>query len=153
MCRATLVGKAPVNDAPDGALTLDARATTTAQIKATANPRQAERIFEPPEEEPFPLPFGKTLWYTFGGNGPEMVVDTAGSDFDTVLGIYTADVEPLACSDDVPHDTGGFTLQAAAAIPTVEGETYLVQVGGFGLFVEDDFEQTAEFGRVRIEVR
>lgn len=145
--------RAPANDVPEGAASLDARATTNAQTKDTANAPEASCVAvidfgEGPFE--FEVPIGKTLWYTFEGTGEEVFVDTSGSNFDTVLGIYTEDLEQIVCVDDVENDSGGFSLQANASVLTEAGQTYYVQVGGFGFFSDGEFEFPAQFGRVRI---
>src|SRR3954447_7709001 len=45
-----------------------------------------------------------TKWYRFVGNGGRISVDTAGSDFDTVLAAYEGTTpradDPLPCSDN-----------------------------------------------------
>jgi hypothetical protein len=76
-----------------------------------------------------PVPFGHTRWYRIVGAGAAVTLDTAGSSFDTVLGIYDANgLRPLACADD---GKGG-SPQASATLATANGKTYLVQVGGWG---------------------
>lgn len=145
-------GPTPGNDTPEGAESLDARTTVNAQTKATAPAPEAACVFvfdygEGPEE--FPIPIGKTLWYSFEGTGDPVTVDSAGSNFDTVMGIYDAGLNQLACVDDVGGETG-WSLQAAATVDTVEGVTYLVQVGGFGFFDDPEYPSMAEFGRIRL---
>ncbi len=143
-------GKTPANDLPGGAVSLDDRRTTNAQTKAAGDFAEAECVVsfsEDGEEFEFSVPLGKTLWYTFEGTGGPVTIDTAGSNYDTVLGIYDTDLNQLACNDDV-GDESGFTLQAAATIDTTAGTTYLVQIGGFGLGVPDF---PAEYGRARIK--
>ncbi len=137
------VGKAPANDVPDGAFSLEARGTTNAQTKATALDPEAECVMAWDGEEWW-TPLGKTLWYTLEGTGEAMTIDTAGSNFDTVLGIYTFDgmeFEQVACVDDVGLEVG-YSLQAATTIDTESGTSYYVQVGGFD----------GQFGRVRLNV-
>jgi hypothetical protein len=51
-----------------------------------------------------------------------------------------------------PPTTRADSAAGCLTVSTVNGDTYLVQVGGFGFFMEDDFEETAQFGRVRIRV-
>ncbi len=61
-------------------------------------------------------------------------MDTAGSDFDTIVGVYTFDGDTynqVGCVDDVDTPEGG-SLQAAITFGTDPGATYYVQVGGFG---------------------
>jgi hypothetical protein len=55
------------------------------------------------------LPLGKTVWYTVEGTGEEMTVDTTGSGFDTVAGVYVV----------------------ALTFETMPDTTYYVQIGGF----------------------
>jgi hypothetical protein len=67
------------------------------------------------------------------GTGGPVTIDTAGSDFDTVLGVYTGSpgsFTQVACVDDVFEPD--FSLQARVTIETIAGVTYYVQAGGFG---------------------
>ena len=129
-------GQAPKNDDPAGAVALSAGSKYNQQTKAAA----AE-----PEQpcEPFPgeaLPLGKTVWYTVEGTGGPVTIDTAGSNFDTIVGVYSADLEQIACVDDVFD--AGFSLQSRVTWDTGPGELYLVQVGGFA----------AEYGLLKVQV-
>ncbi|MGH2444649.1 MAG: hypothetical protein ACRDGD_01200 [Candidatus Limnocylindria bacterium] len=72
------------------------------------------------------LEIGHTAWWSFEGTGGQVTIDTVGSDFDTVLGVYSASLDHLDCVDDVD------SLQARITVDTVAGITYLVQVGGLG---------------------
>ena len=50
------------------------------------------------------LPFAHTAWWTFTGTGGDVTIDTAGSDFDTIIGVYVPDggsFEQVGCVDDV----------------------------------------------------
>ena len=86
-------------------------------------------------------------------SGPVVgTIDSAGSDFDTVMAAYTSNGAggfnpvPDACVDDVPVLPFGRTLQAAVTIPTtVVGTSYYVQVGGF--------PEQLPYGNLRINVR
>lgn len=152
-------GETPNNDTPEGAESLDARGTTNAQNKAAAPAPEVECTFsfddfENGEEnghepEEFPVPFGKTLWYSFEGTGGPVTIDSAGSNFDTVMGVYDMDLNQIVCVDDVGDETG-FSLQAAATVDTEVSMTYLVQIGGFGFFDDPEFGSEAEFGRIRL---
>jgi hypothetical protein len=71
-----------------------------------------------------------------------MTVDTAGSSFNTVLGVYDRKGDTLveiACVDDLV----GETLQARVTFATEPGEVYLVQVGGYA----------GQFGNLRVALR
>jgi hypothetical protein len=71
--------------------------------------------------------FSRTVWYSVDGDGGDVTLDTAGSDFDTVVAVYVerdgALVE-VACGND---DEDRF---ATVAWRTEPGVRYLVQVGG-----------------------
>jgi hypothetical protein len=82
------------------------------------------------------VPFGHTAWWTFTGTGGDVTVDTAGSDFDTVVGVYVlagGAFTQVGCVDDVfDPETEEGSLQAAITVATIAGQTYYIQAGGFG---------------------
>ena len=127
-------GKPPVNDLPGNALAIADDATARVSTRGAAEEPEVACMVEGPGEPegpegPVELPFGRTVWYKFVGTGGEVTLSTAGSDFDTAIGVYRADgLAQVACVDDTP-ETG---LQAAVTVPTDVGVGYLVQVGGFG---------------------
>lgn len=83
----------------------------------------------------FSTAISHTGWWTFVGTGGEVTIDTAGSDFDTILGVYlpvSSGFEEIGCADDTfGPEPGEFSLQAALTLDTVAGTTYYLQVGGF----------------------
>ncbi len=118
-------GKVPANDLPEGAFTLE-RVSNDHTRMASPEPEVACVI----GEDEFPL--GKTLWYTVVGTGDTITVDTDGSGFDTVIGVYTVvdgEFFQQACVDDVA-DEDYYTNLAAVELETTEGETYYLQIGG-----------------------
>jgi hypothetical protein len=78
-----------------------------------------------------PIGLGRTAWWHFAGTGAEVTIDTSGSGFDTVLGLYAEDSEgalyQVGCVDDVDG-----SLQARITAPTEAERTYWIQVGGYG---------------------
>jgi hypothetical protein len=81
--------------------------------------------------EPNCAPIGATVWYEFTPSSDfELVATTSGSDFDTVLVVYTGStlsgLEEVACSDDTD-----FSLQARVRFQAQAGTTYQFQVGGY----------------------
>ena len=98
-----------------------------------------------------PIPIVRTVWFSLVGTGTEVTIDTAGSDFDTAIAVYTAaadgSLEPVdgSCVDDVPLEPVGRTLQAAVTFEAANGTTYLIQIGGFP---DDD-----NWGMLRLSVR
>ena len=75
---------------------------------------------------------GGSIWYraTFNGNGT-VRADTFGSDFDTVVGVYTGSavnaLSPVTCNDDASAGT----RQSGVGFTAVAGTTYFFRVAGF----------------------
>lgn len=109
---------------------------------ANANGDTTMASTEPGEPQPAcHAATGATVWYSFmPGNNGGVTFTTAGSAFDTVLGLYQgatlASLVPVACNDDEPGGNG-LTSRLTAAV--VSGQTYHLQIGGFngdrGVFV------------------
>lgn len=136
-------GPVPSNDEPAGAITLVPGRTINTQTRGASQEPEEPCFFDTPEG-PFNLPIENTVWYRVTGTGQPRTVDTRGSDFDTLLGVYTLDggtFTQIVCVDDIPVEPFGRSLQSQVTFDTVAGQTYYVQAGGF-----------AEFGRLRIAV-
>jgi hypothetical protein len=89
---------------------------------------------------------GKTLWYTYRPTASSNVtIDTAGSNFDTVVGVFTGTavnaLTGVACNDDI-----GNVRQARVTFLAQAGNTYQIQIGGFRN------AQTTESGTVAINM-
>lgn len=87
---------------------------------------------EPDEPTETCAPFGNTIWYALTlGSDQDVAVDTAGSDFDTTLAVWTGtdltDLALVACNDD--PISGG--LQAQLTFVADAGVTYMIQAGAF----------------------
>ena len=123
------------NDAPTGAIALAIGATVEVKTGGAADAPEEECTFEFDGNQE-PVPFGRTAWWTFTGTGGDVTIDTAGSDFDTVVGVYVLEggaFEQVGCVDDVfDPDTEEGSLQAAITVATIAGQTYYIQAGGFG---------------------
>jgi hypothetical protein len=123
------------NDTPEGAV--PARIGRGSRIVTGANAEAPEApctTIYPGQTEEEDVPITYTAWWTVTGTGGEMSVDTAGSTFDTVAGVYTlgaAGLEQVVCVDDVDDETG-FSLQAKATWQSTAGVTYYLQLGGYG---------------------
>jgi hypothetical protein len=77
-------------------------------------------------------PRGSTVWYELTLAESQVVaIDTAGSDYDTTIAVYTgtefSDLTLVDCNDDT-----FFGLQAALTMSADAGVPYLIQVGSFG---------------------
>jgi hypothetical protein len=138
-------GAVPANDTVDGAQPITIGGIVNAQTRG-ASPEAELQVMTCPEPDDA---FGHTLWYSFTGTGGEVTIDTAGSNFDTVVAVYDDELNELACVDDVEFEPIGGSFQAAVTIDTVEGATYYVQAGGF---LPPFPGAPAEFGRLRIRV-
>jgi hypothetical protein len=72
-------------------------------------------------------PTGMTVWYslTLPKKTP-VVVDTIGSEYDTVAAVYTTDLREVACNDDAGM------MHARVAFSASRNTTYLIQIGAYG---------------------
>jgi hypothetical protein len=122
------------NDAPDGAVALLLGRTVRVVTGGNAQaPEEPCAFVDPETSESFELPIEYTAWWTFVGTGGPVTVDTAGSDFDTIVGVYTGSpgsLTQVGCVDDVSDPE--FSFQGRITVDTVAGTTYYVQAGGFG---------------------
>ena len=79
------------------------------------------------------LPATRSVWFTYTAPASgRLVVDTVGSDFNSVLGVYSGTVgvfsslKLLAANDDIA--TGNF--QSSVSLPVTSGTTYIIKVDG-----------------------
>jgi hypothetical protein len=138
------LGPSLANDTPDGAVELSAGDAVRIRTAGASEYAEASCVVADPWYGEWETPLGRTVWYTVVGTGEPVTVDTAGSDFDTVLAVYASDgsgLAQVACVDDVLIDGGG-TLQAAVTFATEAGTTYFVQAGGY----------SGAFGTLRLSV-
>ena len=124
----------PPNDTPDGAIELTRGADLSLRTGGAGDGEADTACLEGPFGS---VPFAKTVWYTVTGDGAPMTLDTAGSDFDTVIAIYVEEdsgdgpvLTEIACADDILLDPGR-TIQASITGDTEAGLTYWVQIGGW----------------------
>jgi hypothetical protein len=104
---------------------------------------------EPDEPQPDCAPSSGTVWYaiTLDRRTP-IVVDTAGSGYDTVAAVWTTDLDQVACNDDAG------SLQSRVGFTAAAGTTYLVQIGAFDGYIDPEFDTpelvvSIERGRTR----
>jgi hypothetical protein len=145
-------GEAPANDLPSGAITLAAGDVVRNVKTGGASEAPEAPCLATFDGEVFEVAFGYTVWYAIEGTGAPVTIDTAGTSFDTVIGVYAGEaLDPVDCVDDVFLGVSfeARTLQAAITFDTVPGVTYYVQVGGFG---DPAFGAPFEFGRLTLRV-
>jgi subtilisin-like proprotein convertase family protein len=120
---------APTNDNFAGAETISPSTTlSSAAIASTSTSGATTELNEP-------LPcgsIGATAWYNWTAPSNAAVnIDTFGSNFDTVLAIYTGNavnaLTQVACNDDYL----GSNRPSLIRLTPVAGTTYRIQVGGF----------------------
>lgn len=74
--------------------------------------------------------YRNTVWYRFTGTGAPVVLDTTGSNFDTMIlvwrGTPSLSGNPLDCDDD----SGGFQGPAKLTATFSAGVEYYVEIGG-----------------------
>ncbi|MDH3294416.1 MAG: hypothetical protein OER95_08875 [Acidimicrobiia bacterium] len=119
----------PGNDAFDGAISVSG-------LPFEDLVDVAEATIEDGEPIETCAPFANTVWYSLTlDTATDVVVDTAGSDYDTTIAVWTGDslgdLANVTCVDDTFN-----SLQAAASFSAEPGQTYRIQVGAFGEAVE-----------------
>ena len=76
---------------------------------------------------------GSTVWYSYTpGSAGAVTIDTNGSNFDTVLAVYTGGaanaLTGLYCNDDI---NGATNRQSQVQFTAAAGTTYRIQAGGY----------------------
>jgi hypothetical protein len=121
-------GRPLPNDLPEAAEPIEIGETVTVRnTGGTALEPEAPCVVTF-EDGDFDVPLGHTAWWSFTGTGSPVTVDTTGSGFDTVAGVYADDggtLTQVGCNDDFEG------LEAQLTVDTEAGVTYYVQVGGF----------------------
>ncbi|NDJ61910.1 MAG: S8 family serine peptidase [Chloroflexi bacterium] len=78
-----------------------------------------------------PTAFSNSVWYSYTATADMAInVNTNGSDYDTVLGIYTGtegSLTEIDCDDD-----GGESVRSSINLDVVSGTTYYFMIGDFG---------------------
>jgi hypothetical protein len=102
-------------------------------------------------DERFEVPVGNTVWYEVSlRNRTQVLVDTAGSGFDTVAVVYDSELNEIACNDDAG------TLQAKVDFTAQRGQTYLVKIGSYGDAIDEQYDDptlVVSIDRGRVKTR
>jgi len=114
----------PENDAFGNAISITGESGTTSGTNVDATEEPGEPL------TPGTIPIGKTVWWRWvAPAGGAYRIDTRGSDFDTVLAVYTGsalgNLALVAANDDSGDRTSLVTFAAT------QGATYQIQVGSF----------------------
>ena len=86
-----------------------------------------------PNHEPFENPGGRSVWYQWTApSSTSVTITTAGSDYDTMLGVYTGNavgsLTKIASNDDVEL---GVITTSTVTFTANAGTTYRIAVDGF----------------------
>lgn len=115
-------------------------ATSVTALPFTDSVDASDGTLESGEPDDTCAPLHSTVWYAVTlGRNTTITVDTAGSDYDTVLSVYRGTgfdgFDLVACNDDF------IDLQARVSVTAAAGETLFVQVGAFG---EEEFDSAGQ---------
>ncbi|MGB0769602.1 MAG: hypothetical protein ACPGPB_02495, partial [Flavobacteriaceae bacterium] len=69
------------------------------------------------------------VWYEFTGTGQEITFSLCGSSYDTKIQVYSGDCSNLECIDG---NDDSCSTQSEVSITSIENESYLVYVYGWG---------------------
>jgi len=111
----------------------------------------SDATVEPGEPQPWCAPVSNTVWYRIElPKRTNVVVDTAGSNFDSVLAVYDAELGLITCNDDVNGDS--YSLQARLGFSAARRTTYYVQAGAYAWDVWEDEEAQWEAEPAELEL-
>jgi hypothetical protein len=78
-------------------------------------------------------PGGRSVWYRWTAPSANVFdIDTAGSPFNTLLGVYTGSAVNALTAITSNDDAGGGTTTSRVTLSAVAGTTYRIAVDGFG---------------------
>ncbi len=118
------IGVAPANDDRSRAITI-----SHGQAVAQTDTRFATTSLDDPQPTCRTGLDGHTVWYRYVTTADGVLtVDTSGSNYDTVLSVYTNLLQELACNDNASLAQVDSRLQ----LNVEQGRTYFIQVGSFG---------------------
>ena len=118
------LGMTPPNDDFANATVVVGGSVTGSNVAATVETGE-------PVHAGAPLPINSVWWQWTATETAQVEVNTFGSDFDTVLAVYTGssvdDLDLITANDDV-----GGGLQSQVSFGAIAGTTYAIAVDGFG---------------------
>jgi hypothetical protein len=150
---APVVSAAPANDEFSAAEEL------SASLPVGATGSNVEATKETDEPDHAGIAAGHSVWYSWQAPGPGLVtVGTCGSDFETVLGVYTGSaVDGLTKVGSGSFSRGpkcAFSGQSEVTFKATAGTTYRIAVDGAAYeeeFEEEEFEANTE-GEIELAI-
>ncbi len=122
---------APITNAPDNdSLQFAEEIAPRLPVTVTGNSTQATvEAFEPLHAGE---PIGHSVWWKWTPDvSTNVVIQTLGSDYDTLLGVYSGSDLSRLTEVDSNDDAGGATSTSAVRIRVFAGTTYYLAVDGF----------------------
>jgi endonuclease I len=115
----------PPNDNFANAIALSGTSLTTGGTNVSAT----KETGEPKHDN---ITGGKSVWWVWTASmtGP-IIIDTIGSNFDTIMGVYTGSAVNALTTIAGDDDSGG-GVKSKVTINAVAGTTYYVAIDGFG---------------------
>ena len=120
------------NDAFSGAapIVCESECLAGALVRATSSTRSATR--EPGEPSHGGYGGSASIWYSFSlARAGTVVIDTQGSDFDTLLGVYTGSAVNALTTVIANDDASGGNWSRVELAPVID-TTYWVAIDGYG---------------------
>ena len=100
--------------------------TTGSNVGATKETGEPDRVDG--------VRYGATVWWSWvAPSSGQVTIDTIGSSFNTVLGVYTGTLGSLTVVAE-NNDIGGSTNQSRVTFNAVAGTEYIILVGGTRIF-------------------
>jgi len=120
------LGPAPGNDDFADATALSGASITQGPDSNVSATKQAS------EPDHAANPGGASVWYSWTApSDGAVVVDTSGSSFDTLLGVYTGPSVDSLTEVAAGNDDSAFGLQSKVSFAATSGETYMIAVDGY----------------------
>jgi len=118
----------PANDAFGTPTVISALPYTNTQDIRGANPAVNDPVISCAGFEG-----GYSVWYQYTANFTgNLTLSTNGSDYDTILGVWTGatpgTLSSVGCNDDISYPSN---LASSLTIPVVSGTTYRIEVAGY----------------------
>lgn len=137
----TITPSAPINDDFSQAIRIDLLENSFQNNQSITN---ATTATDDPYFTCVPGKGYKSVWYQYTpGTSGYLTVQTAGSDYDTVLGIWQGSrgaLSSVGCNDDTVSSTTSYLR-----IPVTAGQTYMVEAAGYYSFAAGNLNLSVTF--------
>ena len=130
----------PANDNFTNAQSISGTLGSVSGSNVGATVELNEPIFIIPDDNPYGVNIGATIWYVWRAPASGNVTfNTSGSSFDTVLAVYSGNsvgsLTMVGANDDITSGAG--SIQSQLSFFATAGATYCIQVSGFNNIPSD----------------